>query len=768
MPPRSYVITAVVFAVLVAVSFPVTLGFSIILWYGLFAVAAGLLAVAGAFRIANRLHAVSWIGIALVSPALIWAATHIYEFTGRYDLAIARDLAIAPHFALLVAAAAALRLAETESSPHVAFRIGYGVLAASTIMTCAELIARPLGWTFTHNGAYAIVEQTVAVAAILGTYGAFIACAAVITLRRNIERWAGIAVGLVSVFMLCDRLRQFFAANYLFSSDAMLMFWLKPVVMLIGAAAVWRIGTVLGTPPTPDHPLDGAPITAPENTAATHRAPPAVPRWIVVYFIGLVALTLVAFIPGAITIGMLLFVAPGMLLVASATLLYYSTALLPAYVIHRVFGLRLLAGVVAILSVAAAGVLPHYVYRYRLESLIASDHSDSPVASAPRSFELPVPSEDRYWTNWQRPDIRRIRGVPCADLCQQLLFKGNIDHVLIRNFKSLAKMVVTRTYQTASNGSRQAFDHVEWAPRWQRFRLEQRDTCPDTFSRIAGQFVHEVTRGRCLIEDEVDKSDADVVLSISGTPAQADRNRHLTVSSIQEGPATFTVSERQGGGGLVPTEVRTNLVAQYPTLPFYFSTIRCGGSEIPELCLTVASETISQRLADPFEMISRRYRLPIAAKPRQDWFRAVVPDTDRELVEAILKQGYGPDGHILAAPSLLIASFVNARLKSGKLDESDVELFRGLLKQRAFTTSIETDKLPPESYQALKPLLPDMFDRIAYRAEGQSEIVQSLNVMLDHFSAEDTDPWSPTLCQEHRNRDLRVCYKLEHREARKK
>ena len=92
----------------------------------------------------------------------------------------------------------------------------------------------------------------------------------------------------------------------------------------------------------------------------------------------------------------------------------------------------------------------------------------------------------------------------------------------------------------------------------------------------------------------------------------------------------------------------------------------------------------------------------------------------------------------------------------------------GTRHETAFTTSIETDKLPPESYQALKPLLPDMFDRIAYRAEGQSEIVQSLNVMLDHFSAEDTDPWSPTLCQEHRNRDLRVCYKLEHREARKK
>ena len=33
MPPRSYIITAVALAALVAISFPLTLGFSIILWY---------------------------------------------------------------------------------------------------------------------------------------------------------------------------------------------------------------------------------------------------------------------------------------------------------------------------------------------------------------------------------------------------------------------------------------------------------------------------------------------------------------------------------------------------------------------------------------------------------------------------------------------------------------------------------------------------------------------------------------------------------------
>src|ERR1700690_1240868 len=74
MPPRSYLITAVVLAGLVAVSVPLTLGFSIILWYGLFAAAACVLAVAGAFKVAAGLRAPPWIGVALASPGLVWAA----------------------------------------------------------------------------------------------------------------------------------------------------------------------------------------------------------------------------------------------------------------------------------------------------------------------------------------------------------------------------------------------------------------------------------------------------------------------------------------------------------------------------------------------------------------------------------------------------------------------------------------------------------------------------------------------------------------------
>jgi hypothetical protein len=75
----------------------------------------------------------------------------------------------------------------------------------------------------------------------------------------------------------------------------------------------------------------------------------------------------------------------------------------------------------------------------------------------------------------------------------------------------------------------------------------------------------------------------------------------------------------------------------------------------------------------------------------------------RAAVNTILKQDYGANGFIPVAPSRLVASFVSARLKSGQLNQDDIDLVRTLLKQHAFAVPIET-KFPASTYQALKPL----------------------------------------------------------------
>ena len=237
MPPRSYVITAVVLPVLVVASMPVTLGFSILFWYALFAAAGFILAVAGAFKIANGLRAPPWIGVALASPGFAWAGNKLFEIVSNDHSVAWAWFGMASRFAPLAAAGAALNLVETMSSPRPAFRIGYGVLAALALLLGVGMI--PDSPTFTKSQLYALYTVTVAV--MLVECAAFIGAAVMITIRRDIERWAAVAISLAGVHLLYQAIRP-----YLFGYPTdETMFWLQPVVMLIGGAAVWRMGSVL-------------------------------------------------------------------------------------------------------------------------------------------------------------------------------------------------------------------------------------------------------------------------------------------------------------------------------------------------------------------------------------------------------------------------------------------------------------------------------------------------------------------------------------------
>jgi hypothetical protein len=170
-----------------------------------------------------------------------------------------------------------------------------------------------------------------------------------------------------------------------------------------------------------------------------------VSRGVAIYFGILFVLTFIAFLRDTITIAMFMFIVPGFILMASPTLLYYSIAALPAYFVNRLGGSRGIAITIAAASLCSAAVLPHFIGWYLLERLVASDHSDPQSSFQPRSFELPFPEADSLWTNKRRPETRRTTPpAPCADLCQQLLFKANIDQVVIRDPSELGDMVVTK------------------------------------------------------------------------------------------------------------------------------------------------------------------------------------------------------------------------------------------------------------------------------------------------------------------------------------
>jgi hypothetical protein len=234
-------IAAVVLVALVAVSLPLTMGFSVILWYGLFAAAACILIIGGVIKIADGLGASPGVGAALASPSFIWAANNFLGFVSHVPAPLIRTLSETGYVAFLAAAAGALRLVETMSRAHAALRVGYGILAASALLVSVSFVAHAMGWSFAKSASYVTSVRAVHVAAALVQYGAFIGAAVLITMRRDVEPWAGAVICLISAYMICNTIRQMFVVEW----PGDLMFWLRPILMLVGGAAVWRMGSVL-------------------------------------------------------------------------------------------------------------------------------------------------------------------------------------------------------------------------------------------------------------------------------------------------------------------------------------------------------------------------------------------------------------------------------------------------------------------------------------------------------------------------------------------
>jgi hypothetical protein len=72
----------------------------------------------------------------------------------------------------------------------------------------------------------------------------------------------------------------------------------------------------------------------------------------------------------------------------------------------------------------------------------------------------------------------------------------------------------------------------------------------------------------------------------------------IATAEIQTAPTTVTISERRDSRA-IHVEIKTALAAHYPTVPFYFNPVRCGGSEIPDYCMAVAMQPFPSSFADP-------------------------------------------------------------------------------------------------------------------------------------------------------------------------
>jgi hypothetical protein len=260
MPPRSYMVAAVVLATLVSCSLFLTLGFSMTVWFWMFASAACILGVAGAFNTAGSLGAPRWIGVALASPGLVWAAGNLREWIQSTLTGSIRYEVFAVYFAALAAGAGALKLIDMMSRlPRAVVSIGYALLAVTALWVGLRLIAIFTKWPFFETPYYFMAGRTVFAASTVVEYGAFMGAAVLITIRRDVEIWAAVAICLVSSFLIFNRFYTLILLRQLESSYGFVS-WLQPIAIFIGAVAVWRMAVILRGHPSlkpPEHPSPG-------------------------------------------------------------------------------------------------------------------------------------------------------------------------------------------------------------------------------------------------------------------------------------------------------------------------------------------------------------------------------------------------------------------------------------------------------------------------------------------------------------------------------
>ena len=246
MPLRSYLAIATGLAALAGMAASLTSGSSIFVWYWLLAALGCILGVVGAFRAVDAVGAPRWVAAAFALPALLWAMNVVKDLgynvaTGPARLTDLIMIYTAGQIASLAAGAGALRLVETISAPHAWLRFGYAVLAAYAIVVCVGLAADVSGWQFVGNAHYAASARALRVAATFVECAALIGVAVLLTGRRGIEPWPGIAISLIGCIMFYHTLRLAFEAEVRTIPSV----WLQPLIMFTGGVSVWRIGSLL-------------------------------------------------------------------------------------------------------------------------------------------------------------------------------------------------------------------------------------------------------------------------------------------------------------------------------------------------------------------------------------------------------------------------------------------------------------------------------------------------------------------------------------------
>ena len=407
------------------------------------------------------------------------------------------------------------------------------------------------------------------------------------------------------------------------------------------------------------------------------------------YFGILVVLSALSLSPEIVMLGFMLFLVPGLILMAAPTLLLYSTLLLPLYLSfkHPQYRIPLIvAGLVLPLGVALLpGVLARQLHDGYFRRVLAADFS-KPSTIHPRTYRIPA-------------SLSGVEGRQslCWMFCQQLLFDGGVEAVFVTFYG-------------------------EW-----RFRIAKAGPCLETLSSPARQYQPRVLRGECLVEERVSSAEPDVEVLSSDrksdpakrAPDWNERSSDSSLWAVSGNVSTIEIKERHSGNLESVERVTSGLSGYVAPLPYFFGIEPMGGRQHKVAFISRRSiEAVPASV-----LLAKRYGLGMTANPKA----LSPPLSDAETIaiyKEIVNRRFAPQAVISKSESEFIDTVFQKFNRQPSLTPEVIELLRATIRQRAIFNYIGLEGLAKDHPSIVPEIIADVVARLEEPVTTQRDHVR--------------------------------------------
>jgi hypothetical protein len=461
-------------------------------------------------------------------------------------------------------------------------------------------------------------------------------------------------------------------------------------------------------------------------------------KYIIAWFVVFGVLSAVAMIPdaalmvlflSAAVLPLPLFGLPGYLIIAAPTVLLYSIALLPVWLVLRVGRRRLplIAAAACVPLVVAVG--PGLLSQWAARQLATrgSNNDVSHAAAKPATIELAgdvIADLPLYGL--------KVGDEPafCTEICRRLLFNGEAQWVRMTR-------IADPTMDRRSPQTRSA-----------TYRIERRPSCPQLYP--AGIAIERAVRdrlaaGECLIMATA--ADAAPAARLTFMPRHSPDHSssrlpdHAPILAIIDMVKELRI-ESSADGAPAPLERQTETVARTLAVPFYIGyEMHIGGSgynglTIGRQTIVVRPIDVAQALRDTFGYSLAEIAPPPPADPGAIVDRILAPPPESQPTLSVYQQDALHD--VLAALQ-----------RQSSLSDADVDLVRRLIADDRvgdYDLGQLVQSLFRKHAARLEALVPVVIDRIGLRPpRGQASWWSGLGWTLTNFSADSLRPYRDKL-----------------------